>query len=108
MQQTAQHAQLDKFAQMFAPYAAGANFSEALVNGGENPQGEYPSGEANLDIQYAVAMAYDLLVQYIAVGGEYLDFIPDLEYGNLPPPNPLLSSSNWHHHTACQTPLTAA
>lgn len=52
-----------------------------LVNGGENPQGnDYPSGEANLDIQYAIAMAYNVSVQYMPVGGEYRDFIPDLEY----------------------------
>ena len=79
-QQTAQYDQFEKFITQFDSSSKGANFSVALANGGENPQGEYPSGEANLDMQYAVAMAFNTSVQYIAFGGQYRDFIPDLEY----------------------------
>ncbi|KAJ6437164.1 5-oxoprolinase [Purpureocillium lavendulum] len=77
--QTAQHDQLDKFLAAFAPDAVGANFSTVLVNGGHNPQGDYPGGEANLDIQYAVAMAHRVPVTYYSVGGEDHDFLPDLD-----------------------------
>ncbi|ODA80747.1 hypothetical protein RJ55_03706 [Drechmeria coniospora] len=77
--QTAQHDQLDKFLNMFADYAIGSNFSTESINGGQNPQGEYPSGEANLDIQYAIAMSYRIPVRYYPTGGEKHDFIPDLD-----------------------------
>ena len=70
---------LDRFLEMFAGYAMGANFSTELINGGKNPQGEYFSAEANLDTQYAVAMAYKVPVRYYSTGGEDHDFIPDLE-----------------------------
>ena len=57
-----------------------ANFSVALVNGGLNPQGDnYPSGEANLDIQYAISLGHKVPVRYISVGGENHDFNTDLE-----------------------------
>lgn len=78
-QQAAQHDELDSFIERFAPYASGANFSTALVNGGSNPQGNYASGEANLDVQYAVAMSHGVPVRYYATGGEDHDFVPDLE-----------------------------
>ncbi|POR37257.1 Tripeptidyl-peptidase SED2 [Tolypocladium paradoxum] len=77
--QAAQHDMLDKFVEMFARYAIGANFSTELINGGKNPQGEYPSGEANLDIQYTIAMAHKVPVRYYSTGGEGHDFIPDLD-----------------------------
>ncbi|RFU76514.1 tripeptidyl-peptidase 1 precursor, partial [Trichoderma arundinaceum] len=78
--QAAQHDELDRFLRMFAPYAANANFSVDSVNGGENPQGiNVPSGEANPDIQYAVAMAYDVPIRFYATGGENHDVIPDLD-----------------------------
>ncbi|UNI20929.1 Tripeptidyl-peptidase I [Purpureocillium takamizusanense] len=79
--QAAQHAQLNKFLAALAPDARGANFSTVLVNGGSNPQDETytRTGEANLDIQYAVAMAYPVPVTFYAVGGEDHDFVPDLD-----------------------------
>ena len=79
MQQAAQHDMLDKFLKMFATYAIGTNFSTELINGGKNPQGEYFSGEANLDVQYTIAMAFRVPVRYYSTGGEDHDFIPDLE-----------------------------
>ncbi|KAI9163040.1 Tripeptidyl-peptidase SED2 [Paramyrothecium foliicola] len=77
--QAAQFTELEHFIEQFAPYAAGGNFSVAYVNGGQNPQGEYPSGEANLDVQYAMAMAPGIPVRYYTTGGEKHDFIPDLD-----------------------------
>ena len=58
----------------------GANFSVELINGGQNTQGDVASGEANLDIQYALAMAYNIPVRFFATGGGNRDIIPDLEY----------------------------
>ncbi|KAL7949423.1 peptidase S8/S53 domain-containing protein [Trichoderma barbatum] len=60
--------QLKTFLDDFAPYAATANFTV-----------ESPAGEANADIQYAVAMAYDVPVRFYATGGENHDTIPDLD-----------------------------
>ncbi|XWX01678.1 hypothetical protein V2A60_009707 [Cordyceps javanica] len=78
--QTAQYADLDLFFRDIDPLRAGANFSEVFLNGGENRQGEYPGGEGNLDIQYAVALAApNVDVQFISVGGMNSDFIPDLD-----------------------------
>ncbi|KAK5992235.1 Tripeptidyl-peptidase SED2 [Cladobotryum mycophilum] len=77
--QAAQYDQLDKFLRAYAPYAVGANFSVESINGGQNTQGEVASGEANLDIQYAVAMVYNLPVRYLATGGGNRDIIPDLD-----------------------------
>ncbi|KAH0492181.1 hypothetical protein TgHK011_007144 [Trichoderma gracile] len=78
--QAAQHDELDKFLHDFAPESANANFSIESVNGGQSPQGmNEPASEANGDIQYAVAMGYDVPVRYYAVGGENHDIIPDLD-----------------------------
>jgi len=80
LEQWAKYDQLDLFADLYAPYAKEANFSEALVNGGVNTQGptEKDSREANLDIQYAVAMAYKTPVTYYSTGGRG-ELVPDLE-----------------------------
>lgn len=37
------------------------------------------TGEANLDIQYAVSLAYKIPVRFISVGGENHNFNTDLE-----------------------------
>lgn len=79
-QQAAQYDQLSKFLREFAPYAANASFSVEPVAGGANPQSnDVPSGEANMDMQYAIAMAYNVPVRFYATGGANHDFIPDLE-----------------------------
>lgn len=70
---------MKKYLDQYAKYAVGADFSDQLVNGGSNNQGSYASGEGNLDIQLAVAMAYNANISFISVGGGYYDFIPDLE-----------------------------
>ncbi|KAG5917564.1 hypothetical protein E4U53_004189 [Claviceps sorghi] len=78
--QAAQYDQLSRYIDTYAPYARGANVSVALVNNGSNPQGtNHPSGEANLDVQVAVAMAYRVPVRFYATGGEEHGFEPDLD-----------------------------
>ncbi|KAI6784120.1 tripeptidyl-peptidase-like protein [Emericellopsis cladophorae] len=80
--QTAQHSELEEFIRRFAPFADGANFTTVPVNGGSNPQGDnYPSGEANLNIQQAVGMAAGLNIRFMSVGGALYDYIPDLDMG---------------------------
>ncbi|KAM3490859.1 hypothetical protein MY3957_005835 [Beauveria namnaoensis] len=62
------------------PMRVGSNFTEALLNGGQNQQGHFPAAEGNLDIQYAVALAgANVDVHFLSVGGRNLDFIPDLD-----------------------------
>ncbi|KAG5917342.1 hypothetical protein E4U42_007273 [Claviceps africana] len=81
--QAAQHDQLARYIDAYAPYARGANLSVALVNNGSNPQGtNYPSGEANLDVQVAMAMAWRVPVRFYATGGEEHGFEPDLDISN--------------------------
>ncbi|KAG6142638.1 hypothetical protein E4U38_005221 [Claviceps purpurea] len=78
--QAAQYDQLEKYVEKYATYAKGANFTVALINNGTNPQGlNYPSGEANLDIQIAVAMAHRVPVRFYSTGGEDHNFQPDLD-----------------------------
>jgi len=79
LEQWAKHDQLELFTQKYAPYAADANFSEVLINGGLNKQGMQPESdvEANLDIQYAIAMAYKSPVTYYSTGGRG-ELVPDL------------------------------
>ncbi|KAF4963755.1 hypothetical protein FSARC_8238 [Fusarium sarcochroum] len=82
---TAQDSELQEFLRRFAPDIKGTKFSDASANGGSNPQGDnYPSGEGNLDIQYAVSLAHKVPVQYLAVGGFNADFNPDLDMRKIP------------------------
>ncbi|PNP43257.1 hypothetical protein TGAMA5MH_04714 [Trichoderma gamsii] len=78
--QAVQYHELGEFVHEFAPYSATVNVSVASVNGGTNPQGtNFPSSEANQDVQYAVAMAHEIPVRFYATGGENHDIIPDLD-----------------------------
>ncbi|OAQ61651.1 peptidase-like protein [Pochonia chlamydosporia 170] len=78
--QTAQFDQLEKYLGKYASHAKGAKFTVELINNGTNTQGtNYPSGEANMDIQIAVAMAYRVPVRFYSTGGGDHDFIPDLD-----------------------------
>ncbi|KPM34583.1 putative tripeptidyl-peptidase SED2 [Neonectria ditissima] len=81
--QTAQYDELEEFLRRFDPIQQGRNFSVSSVNGGQNPQGEYPSGEANLNIQWSLALAGQVPVRFFSVGGENHDFKTDLDiYSN--------------------------
>lgn len=68
------------FLRKYAPEAIGSSFSIESVNGGKTVQSnDALSGEANTDMQYAVALAKDVKFRFYAVGGEYQGFTPDLE-----------------------------
>jgi tripeptidyl-peptidase I len=50
-----------------------------LIHGGQNnEEGDEDSGEANLDIQYAIAMSYKTPITYYSTGGRG-PLVPDLE-----------------------------
>lgn len=73
LSQFANHADADTFLSKYAPTleAAKYNFSTELVNGGQNPQQGYEAGsEANLDIQYALALGYPSKLTYYSCGGK--------------------------------------
>jgi tripeptidyl-peptidase-1 len=57
-----------------------ANFSVVSINGGGNNQTDTvdDDGEANLDIQYAVGLAYKTPITYYSTGGRG-PLVPDLE-----------------------------
>ncbi|KAK0387320.1 hypothetical protein NLU13_5633 [Sarocladium strictum] len=82
-EQTAQHAELEEFQRRFDTFSAGGNFTTQGINGGTNPQEtpeqQYPSGEANGNAQYTVALTYDIPVRYYPVGGLKTDYVPDLD-----------------------------
>ncbi|CEJ93782.1 hypothetical protein VHEMI09351 [[Torrubiella] hemipterigena] len=66
------HADNDDFFKTFAPklYAAGYNFSVELVNGGQNPDTPHTgTGEAMLDLEYAMALAYPSATTFYSTGG---------------------------------------
>ncbi len=71
---------LAKFQKTYAPYTLDANFSVVQINGGGNDQIDrvHTSGEANLDIQYALALGYKTPVTYYSTGGRG-PLVPDLE-----------------------------
>ncbi|KAM0261861.1 hypothetical protein ACHAQJ_002064 [Trichoderma viride] len=82
--QAAQYHELDEFLHMFAPDSVNASFSVESVNGGDNPQGyNFPSSEANQDVQYGIATAYNVPVRFYATGGENHDIIPDLDLADI-------------------------
>ncbi|KAK4214963.1 hypothetical protein QBC37DRAFT_481788 [Rhypophila decipiens] len=85
LEQWAKHDQLELFVNKYAPYAADNNFTAQGVNGGVNIEGptEEDDVEANLDIQYAVAMSYKTPITYYSTGGRG-PLVPDLDQ---PDPN---------------------
>lgn len=78
LEQWAKYDQLELFTNTYAPYAADANFTAVGVHGGVNQQGPSDDIEANLDIQYAVALSYKTPITYYSTGGRGL-LVPDLE-----------------------------
>ncbi|RTE71142.1 hypothetical protein BHE90_014467 [Fusarium euwallaceae] len=80
LEQNAQFSDLELFLKRFAPDLKGANFSVSLVNGGLNQQTYAVAQiEANMDIQYAVALADKVPVRFISVGGMNPNLNTDLE-----------------------------
>jgi tripeptidyl-peptidase-1 len=88
LEQYAQHDDLDQFIGTYAPDQAGANFSTVLINGGLNTQDndsdQYQKiGEANLDVQYGLSLAYPTPSTYFSTAGRPPE-VPDYEVDNEP------------------------
>ena len=73
LEEYAQHDDLDQFLSVYDASAVGSNFSTVLINNGLNSQqnvsGPQSIGEANLDIQYGLALAYPTPATYFSTGG---------------------------------------
>jgi tripeptidyl-peptidase-1 len=69
----AQHDDLAQFLATYDPEAVGSDFATGLINGGVNLQqnvsGPQNIGEANLDIQYGLALAYPTPTTYYSTAG---------------------------------------
>lgn len=80
LDQYAQYDDLEDFLQRYRPEAERGNFSIISVNGGrnlQNPGDKATITEANLDVQYALGVAYPINTTYYTVGGRP-PYIPDL------------------------------
>jgi tripeptidyl-peptidase I len=81
LEQYAQYAELTRFVNEYAPYAKNATFDVVSISGGLNTQNvpnTTDSGEANLDMQYGVALSYNTPVTYYTTGGRGI-LVPDLD-----------------------------
>lgn len=81
LEQYAQEEELRRFVDEYAPYARNASFEVVSISGGLNIQ-NVPSSvdteEANLDMQYGLAMSYNTSVTYYTTGGRGF-LMPDLD-----------------------------
>lgn len=81
LEQYAQYEDLRQFLALYAPYAAGGNFSVSSVKGGLNLQGVNNPGnsvEANLDVQYGLSLSYSTPTIYYSTAGRG-PLVPDLK-----------------------------
>lgn len=82
LEQYAQFEDLRIFLDQYAPSSVGGNFSVALVNGAVNTQDPNADpnsfAEANLDIQYTVALSYPTENIFYSTAGRP-PFVPDLD-----------------------------
>ncbi|KAL4810127.1 peptidase S8/S53 domain-containing protein [Aspergillus unguis] len=77
LDQYARYSDFEQFMHTYAPNRTETSFDVVSINGGANLQdSELNSFEASLDIQYAVALAYDSLTTYYTTGGRG-PFIPE-------------------------------
>lgn len=84
LEQYAKYNMLEKFQSTYAPYTLDSNFSVVSINGGLNDQAsKADSVEANLDIQYGLAMSYKTNITYYTTGGRG-PLVPELDQ---PDPN---------------------
>ncbi|CRG88197.1 tripeptidyl-peptidase I [Talaromyces islandicus] len=78
LEQYARYDDLEAFLQAYAPKMTDANFTVQSINGGLNEQSsENDSTEASLDIQYGIALAYNLSTIFFSTGGRG-PLVPDL------------------------------
>lgn len=81
LDQYAQYAELQRFLNEYATYARNASFDVVSISGGLNIQNmpnTTDTGEANLDVQYGIAMSHNTPVTYYTTGGLGL-LVPDLD-----------------------------
>ncbi|CAG8295795.1 unnamed protein product [Penicillium olsonii] len=70
LEQYARHQDLDDFLTHYAPSQASNNFTVVSINGGKDDQNSIlDSVEANLDMQYSIAMTDQVLTTFYTTGG---------------------------------------
>lgn len=70
LEEYARYADLERFTGQLLPEAAGQNFSVTTINGGLNDQeSSQESGEANLDLQYVLAVSQPIPILEYSTGG---------------------------------------
>jgi tripeptidyl-peptidase-1 len=70
LEQYARYADLEEFLRHYAPNQTTANFSVVAINDGHNDQeSSFDSVEANLDVQYSITLADDVLATFYTTGG---------------------------------------
>jgi tripeptidyl-peptidase-1 len=70
LEQYARHADFDEFLSRYAQSHTDANFSVVSINGGQDDQHSMSdSVEANLDVQYSIPLADEVLATFYSTGG---------------------------------------
>ncbi|KAJ9492717.1 hypothetical protein VN97_g494 [Penicillium thymicola] len=70
LEQYARHADFDEFLRHYAQSHTDANFSVVSINGGQDDQlSMSDSVEANLDVQYSIPLADEVLATFYSTGG---------------------------------------
>ena len=96
--QFASQSDINSFLSTTAPNASGANFTFQGIDGSINQGGDaaLASTEANLDIEYSVALAYPVNTTFYSTPG-YAPIVPDIEEPNVNNPHnePFLSLTSY-------------
>ena len=83
LEQYARYDDFHHFMRTYAPHNTDANFTVESINGGRNDQdSSLPSFEAGMDIQYALALAYNTNATYYTTGGRG-PFVAEVDQPNL-------------------------
>jgi tripeptidyl-peptidase-1 len=70
LEQYARYADLEEFLNRYAPNQTNANFSVVSINGGQDDQNSSSNSvEANLDVQYSIPLADEVLATFYTTGG---------------------------------------
>jgi len=83
LEQYPRYSDLKTFEAEYAPYANGENFTWSSINGGLLTQNDTvdDSTEANLDVQYLLALGYPVPIHAYSIGGRG-PIVPDLDQPN--------------------------
>ncbi|KAK4865332.1 hypothetical protein LT330_009443 [Penicillium expansum] len=88
LEQYARHADFDEFLRLYASGHTDANFSVVSINGGQDDQHSMSdSVEANLDVQYSIPLADEVLATFYSTGGRG-PVVPEINH-----PDPTESSN---------------